>query len=98
MGHRAEVGARGFTLVELVVTLLVLALAVGLTLPAIGRGVDALRARAEVARFSAMLRHAREQAITTRRPHAIVVEPGTHRVTILAGDEVRETRALPICY
>lgn len=96
MGRRGEVGQGGFTLLELVATLMILALAAALVMPAVGRGTDTIRTRAEVARLSAMLRHAREQAITTQRPHTVVVDPVAHQVTIRAGaDEVRETRALP---
>lgn len=96
MGRRGEIGRDGFTLLELVVTLMILALAAALVMPAVGRGTDAIRTRAEVARFSAMLRHAREQAIATQRPHTVAVDPAAHLVTIRAGaDEVRETRALP---
>lgn len=95
MGRRLDVDRRGFTLLELLVTLLVLAVALGLAVPTIGRSLEGVRTRAEVARFAALLRHAREQAITTRRPHSLVVEPSAHRVMILGGDEVRETRALP---
>ena len=43
-----------------------------------------------------MLRHARERAITTRQPHAVVVDPDGHRVSHRVGGadgEVRETRA-----
>jgi general secretion pathway protein H len=91
-------GQRGFTLLELIVVLLVIALAVGLTVPAIGRSTESLRARAEVAGFSAMLRHARERAIVTHTAQAVVVDPTARRVSRLAGGpegEVRETRALP---
>ena len=80
MGKRAEVGARGFTLLELVVTLFVIALAVALVGPAIGRSTETVRLRADVAGFAALFRHAREQAITQRRPLRVVVEPGAHRV------------------
>ena len=89
---------RGFTLLELIVTLVVLALAVGLAVPTIGRSTEAIRVRAEVVGFAAMLRHARERAIVTRVPQAVVVDPAAHRVTRRAGGpegEVRETRALP---
>ncbi len=96
MGRGPEVTARGFTLLELVITLFVLALAVGVTLPAIGRGTDTLRGRSEVARFAALLRYAHEQSITTGRAHAVVVDPAAHRVTLVAGnDEVRATRGFP---
>jgi prepilin-type N-terminal cleavage/methylation domain-containing protein len=83
MGSRPAV-ARGFTLLELIVTLSVLALAVALVTPAIGRGTDALKARAEVAGFAAVLRHARELAISTQRPHRVVIDPEAHRMAIVA--------------
>jgi type II secretion system protein H len=100
MGRPPEV-ARGFTLLELVVTLLVLALAVAVVTPAIGRGTEAVRARAEVAGFAATLRHARERAITSQRPHLVVIDPEGHRLSVVvpADDggstepEVRQTRA-----
>jgi general secretion pathway protein H len=86
---------RGFTLIELAVTLLVLALGVALVAPAVGRSTEAIRMRAEVSRFSALLRHTREQAITTRQSHALVVNPDEHKVTIVSGEkDVRETRTL----
>jgi general secretion pathway protein H len=98
MGHREALsGRRGFTLLELVVTLAIVALAVGLAIPTIGRSTEAVRVRAEVAGFSAVLRHARERAIVTRRPQAVVVDPAARRVNLVAGGpegEVRETRAL----
>jgi general secretion pathway protein H len=99
MGSRPEV-ARGFTLLELIVTLAVLALAAAVVTPAIGRGTDALQARADVAGFAATLRHARERAITSQRTHRVVVDADGHRVSIVApaasseDKEVRETRTL----
>jgi general secretion pathway protein H len=84
----------GFTLLELLVTLVVLGVAMAVVAPSVGRSTETIRARADVARFSALLRHTREQAITSRRPHTFVVDPHAHRVSIEAGDEVRE-RPLP---
>lgn len=96
MGHRAEIGARGFTLLELIVTLFLIALAAAVVGPAVGRGVETVQARADVAGFSAVFRHAREQAITTQRTFSVVVDPGRHRVTLVAGeDDVRSVRTLP---
>ena len=95
MGRRDVVNQRGFTLLELIVVLAILVLAAGLTAPSISRSTDALRMRAEVAGFSAVLRHAREQAITTRRAHRVVVEPAAHQIRVYAGDELRRTRVIP---
>ena len=90
--------SRGFTLLELIVTLFVILLTVGLAVPVIGRSSNAIRARAEVAGFSAVLRHTRERAITTRRTHAVVIDPTARKMTVFLGGvdgEVKETRPLP---
>src|SRR5881628_3479989 len=82
-------------LLELIVTLLVVAAVVGLVGPPSGRSTETLRTRAEVAGFSATFRHAREQAITTRQPYTVVVNPTNRLVTVTTGeDEVRWTRTL----
>src|SRR5256712_14221501 len=95
MGQQPEIDSRGFTLLELIITLLVVAVAVGLAAPTIGRSTAGMRARAEVAGFSATLRHAREQAITTRQAHTAVFNPGRRLLTVTTGaDEVSWTRAL----
>jgi type II secretion system protein H len=100
MGREPEV-TKGFTLLELIVTLAVLALTAAVVTPAIGRGTDSLKARAEVAGFAATLRHAREKAITSQRTHRVVIDPAAHRVSILAAPaakddkDVHESRALP---
>ena len=90
--------SRGFTLLELIVTLFVILLTIGLSVPLISRSSDAIRARADVAGFSAVLRHARERAITSRRAYAVVIDPTARKMTVLAGGtdgEVKETRTLP---
>src|SRR5204863_9521710 len=101
MGQREEVTPRrdgGFTLLELIITLLVIALAVGLTVPAIGRSSEGIRVRAEIAGFSAVLRHARELAITSHTTHAVVIDTIARRMTIRSGGpegDVRQSRLLP---
>jgi prepilin-type N-terminal cleavage/methylation domain-containing protein len=90
--------SRGFTLLELIVTLFVILLTVGLSVPLISRSSDAIRARADIAGFSAVLRHARERAITSRRAYAVVIDPTARKMTVFAGGtdgEVKETRTLP---
>ena len=88
---------RGFTLLELIVTMLILMLVIGLSVPVVGRSSDAVRSRAEVAGFSAVLRHARERAVSSRLSHTVVIDPANRVMMVQAGPdgEVKETRPLP---
>jgi general secretion pathway protein H len=90
--------AGGFTLLELIVVLAILAVVVALVTPSIGRGTEAVRTRAEVAGFAAMLRHARERAIVSGKPQAIVVDPTNQRISRRSGGpdgDIRESRPIP---
>lgn len=95
MGHRGVVGARGFTLLELIVVLFVMALVASLAAPGIGHSTDAIRVRAQVAGFSALLRHTREQAIGSRQAHTVTIDPEAHRVNVTVADAFVRSRAIP---
>ncbi|HKZ04037.1 MAG TPA: GspH/FimT family pseudopilin [Methylomirabilota bacterium] len=93
---------RGFTLIELAVALFVLALAAAVATPAIGRGLEALRVRSEVAGVASFLRAARERAITRRDALEVAVEADGHALVLRARDGgvsgdagVRAVRRLP---
>jgi prepilin-type N-terminal cleavage/methylation domain-containing protein len=93
---------RGFTLIELAVALLVLALAAAVVTPPIGRGLEALRVRSEVAGVASFLRAARERAITRRDALEVAVEANGHALVLRARDGgasgdagVRAVRRLP---
>jgi len=75
---------RGFTLVELAVTLLVLVLATFLVAPSVSRGLDGLRARADVSGFSRYLRAAREQAVTRGETQQVRLEADGRTLVMLA--------------
>jgi type II secretory pathway pseudopilin PulG len=87
---------RGFTMIEIVVLLFLLAAAALVAVPSIGRSTEGLRVRAEVAGFSAFLRRAREQAITRREVRVVTVN-AADRVVIdeTPEHEVRARRRLP---
>ena len=85
---------RGFTLIELVVTLLVMAVAVGVSAPSIARGLDGLRTRAEAAGVATFLRAAREQAITHNRAYEVRVRAEDGVIELRAGDATRSTRRM----
>jgi general secretion pathway protein H len=87
--------APGFTLIEVILVLVVIAVAAAVAGPIIGRTAEGMRMRTEVAGFSATLRHAREQAVATQRPHRVEVHPAEHRLSIIADQsDVRLTRSL----
>jgi len=78
------------------VTLFVLALVFAVAMPAIGRGTETVRARADVSRFAALLRHTREHAITTRRAQQVIIDPEARRASVKSGaDDPRPSLAWP---
>jgi prepilin-type N-terminal cleavage/methylation domain-containing protein len=85
---------RGFTLIELIVTLFVLALAVGVAAPSIARGVDTLRTRAEAAGIATFVRAARERAIARNLRYEVRVRTDHGLVELLSGDTVTASRRL----
>jgi len=83
---------RGYTLIETTVVLLVLALAAGIAAPAIGRGLDAIRLRAEVAGVASFLRAARERAITQRHALEVGIDGDGRTLLLRAGEEDVQAR------
>jgi prepilin-type N-terminal cleavage/methylation domain-containing protein len=86
---------RGFTLIELAVTLLVLSLASAFVAPAIGRGLDNLRTRAEVSGFAGFLRAAREQAVIRGEAQEVRVDPQSLTLALwgAGGKSARSSRS-----
>jgi len=85
---------RGFTLIELVVTLFILSLAATVVAPSVVTGVETLRARTEAAGIATFLRGAREQAITHNRAYEVRVKSDEGIIELRAGDSVPATRRL----
>ena len=86
---------RGFTLIELAITLMVLAISAAFVAPSIGRGLDGLRARAEISGFVGFLRAAREQAVTRGLAQEVRLDPETLTLVITAegSPSVRASRS-----
>jgi prepilin-type N-terminal cleavage/methylation domain-containing protein len=83
---------RGFTLIELAVTLLVLALAVSVAAPSLARGLDTVRVRAETAGIATFLRAARERAVTHNRAYEVRVKPEEGVIELRSGETVLAIR------
>jgi general secretion pathway protein H len=86
---------RGFTLIELAITLMVLGVAAALVAPSVGRGLESLRTRAEVSGFVGFLRAAREQAVTRGLAQEVRLDPDTLTLVITAdgSPSVRASRS-----
>lgn len=86
----------GYTLIELVLVMAVLAVASMVAAPAVGRAVDGIRVRTEVAGIASFLRSVREQAVTRRQAHEVALdaERGTLLVRRVGRDAIAggETR------
>ena len=85
---------RGFTLIELVVTLFVLTLAATVVAPSVVTSVETLKARTEAAGLATFLRGAREQAVTHHRAYEVRVKSEEGVVELRTGDTVPATRKL----
>lgn len=85
---------RGYTLIELIVTLFVLSLAAAVVAPSIASSVEALRARTEAAGIATFLRAAREQAVTRNRVYEVRVKSDEGVIELRSGDGVPSTRRL----
>jgi len=93
-------GPAGFTLLELMVVLALLALLMGLVLPGLQRTVKKERDRATLRQLTLVLRLARSQAATTRQRVRVFVNretgrywlEGSDRRGILTGMRLGETR------
>ena len=76
---------RGFTLLELVLVLAIIALATLLGAGAIGRGMEGLRLRSAANGVAAQLRFTRAQALATGEPQSFTIDPAAHAWTAPKG-------------
>lgn len=84
-------GRAGFTLLELMVVLAILVVSTALVLPSLGPGIETLRLRAEARSIVALLRQARQLAVSQRRPHTVAIDPGA-RAVVIQGAEAASPR------
>jgi prepilin-type N-terminal cleavage/methylation domain-containing protein len=87
-------GGSGFTLLELAVTMAILAVAMTLVLPAVGGGRESLRLRSEAGRVAALIRQARQHAVSQHRATRVTLDRGRNSLALVAGDPDRPLREL----
>jgi prepilin-type N-terminal cleavage/methylation domain-containing protein len=92
LGRRAA--ASGFTLLELAVTMAILAVAMTLVLPAVGGGRESLRLRSEAGRVAALIRQARQHAVSQHRATRVTLDRVRNSLALVAGDPDRPLREL----
>ena len=74
-------GARGFTLLELILVLALIAFASLLAAAALSGGFDGMRLRAAAKEVAAQLRFTRTQALATGEAQRFTIDPAAHRWT-----------------
>ena len=70
---------RGFTLLELIVVMVLMALGVSLITTSLGRGLGKRRPKAFVQQFVGLCRQARSQALSSARPVTLTIDGETRR-------------------
>jgi prepilin-type N-terminal cleavage/methylation domain-containing protein len=90
------VGSTGLTLIELVVVLAIVSVSAVLVLPSVGRGTQSLLLRSEAGRVAAMLREARQHAVSQRRPTRVTLDTARNTVVLTAGDPDHPLRRLEV--
>jgi general secretion pathway protein H len=88
--------AAGFTLLELIVVVAILAVATALVLPSIGRSSETLRLRSEAGRVAAVIREARLRAVSQRHATRVKLDAGRNTVVVTGRDEDRPLRELTV--
>jgi prepilin-type N-terminal cleavage/methylation domain-containing protein len=86
----------GFTLIELIVVLAVVAVAMAFVLPSVGRGTETLRLRSEAKRVAALVREARLQAVSQHRATRVALDRASNTVTLTVGDSERPHRTVEL--
>jgi general secretion pathway protein H len=71
----------GFTLLEVLMVLLLIAVASALTAAVITNGFEGMRLRADAKEIAAQLRYTRAQAIATGAPQRFLIDPAAHTWT-----------------
>jgi len=75
----ADGGAPGFTLLEVLVVLVIIAMATTLAAMVFSGGLDGMRLRSSSKEIAAQLRYTRTQAIATGLPQRFSIDPRGHR-------------------
>ena len=70
---------RGFTLLEVMVVVALLAMAAAVAATLLGGGMDGIRLRRDAQEIAVQLRHARARAMATGQVQRFVIDPVTHR-------------------
>ncbi len=87
-GQFGHAGQRysAFTMIEVLVVLVILAVAAGLIVPRMGRSIEGQELREAAARFAHTARTVRELAVSTRKTAAIEIDldRGAYSVTVLS--------------
>jgi len=90
--HRTRSGRAGFTLIELIIVLAIIAIASGLVGIMIGRGSDGLEMKTVTKEISSVLRYARNQAVSKKQTYCFVINKEEGEVRLYADKDETENK------
>jgi len=88
--------SEGFTLIELMVVLFIMAIVSAISAPSVGRGMEGLRVRSEVQGIVAFLRHGRQQAITKVHSYTVTFNSVAHAFSLTEEDSDTVQSSRPV--
>jgi len=81
----ASLSARGFTLIEIMIVLVVMGIVIAFAGPRVAGGLMGQAVRTATLQTAAMLRYARSKAVNTGCRYHVIFDGGTRRVILLQG-------------
>ena len=89
-------GKRGFTLIEIIVVMAIIAIALGLAGPRIGAGLSRIELNSSAQKIRGLIKMARMRAQSSDRPQYVILDRARHSATLVNADlKILRTEDLP---
>jgi len=76
---------RGFTLIEMIVVLIIIALGMGLAVPMMEGGFDSREVRRAARQLASTMHYCRGEALATGTPQELIIDPTQNRIETTGG-------------
>ncbi len=76
---------RGFTFIEMMVVMLIIALAMGIAVPMVEGGFDSREVRRAARQIASTMHYCRGEALATGTPQELIIDPNQNRIETTGG-------------